>query len=67
MYTRILRPNLASQAPKDRRIILMVGRLIWVIYIRDGINRTNLNIIPSRHSNDISRCVRCDKSAITVA
>lgn len=67
MYTRILRPSLASHAPNDSKIMLIVGRLIWAMYIRDGINRTKLNIIPSRHSKDINKWVRCDKSAITVA
>ena len=58
MYTKILRPNLASHAPKDNKIILIDGKLICIIYISDGINKTNLSIIPSKHSKDINRWVR---------
>lgn len=55
MYTRILKPSLASHAPNDSKIILIVGRLIWVIYINEGMNSTRLSIIPSKHNKDINR------------
>jgi len=55
MYTRILSPSLASHAPNVSRIMLIEGNAILVIYISEGINRTRLNIIPSRHSKDISK------------
>lgn len=67
MCTKILKPNLASHAPNVNRIILMVGRGNCIIYIIDGINRTKLNIIPSKHSNDIRKWVRCDRKARIVA
>lgn len=67
IYTKILNPKLASHAPNVNKIMLMVGRGSCIIYIIDGINRTRLNIIPSKHSSDIKKWVRWDRKARIVA
>jgi hypothetical protein len=56
IFTRILSPNLASQAPNVRRIRDVVGIAILIIVNVDGENITNLNSIPSKHNNAINRC-----------
>lgn len=53
--TIILKPNLASQALNVRSI-----KLIWCIgefmlWRLKGTNKTMVNIIPSKHNNDIRR------------
>ena len=65
--TRILNPKLASHAPKVSIIILITGSDILDINISEGMNKTSLSIIPSKHNKDIRRCLRCDRSAIEVA
>jgi len=63
----ILRPILASQAPNVRIIRAITG--IFVIFLtskNDGINKTSVSIIPSRHSKVINKCDRCEIKANSV-
>ena len=55
IFTRSLRPSLASQAPNVSITILMVGSIREMEYVSNGINRTVLNIIPSKHSSLIRK------------
>jgi hypothetical protein len=51
----ILNPSLASQAPNVSRIKAVAGVVIEATCIVDGMNRTSLSIIPSKHRSDIRR------------
>lgn len=67
MLTKILKPILASQAP--RVSIIKANTRIFVIpekYSMEGIRRTKVNIIPSKHRSDINKCVRCKMNAVNV-
>jgi len=67
MFTIILKPILASQAPIVNIINAKIGIFsILDIHRREGINNTRVSIIPSRHRRAISRWVRCEINAIRV-
>jgi hypothetical protein len=56
MFTIILKPILASQAPIVNIINAKIGIFsILDIHRREGINNTRVSIIPSRHRRAISR------------
>lgn len=59
IVTIILRPSLASQAP---RVSIIIARVeIFNIFAKkrvEGISRTIESIMPSRHNKDISKWVR---------
>jgi len=64
--TNRLSPSLASHAPKVNIIILIVGSIILVVLIINGIYNTKLNIIPSKQNKDINKWVRWSKNASSV-
>lgn len=67
IFTRSLSPSLASQAPNVSIIILTVGKNIDLVHISIGINRTVLNMIPSKDSNLIRKFERCISRATIIA
>lgn len=64
IFTKILRPTLASHAPRVN-IIKAKMRMLFIpeIYKNDGIKRTRVNIMPSKHNRAISKWVRCKINA----
>lgn len=52
----MLKPILASHAPIVSIIKAKIGMFnIFVMYRNEGINRTRVNIMPSRHNKAISK------------
>jgi amino acid permease len=56
MITIILKPRLASQAPKVSKIILSCGSIILFIVVNIGIINTKHKSIFSKQNNDMSKC-----------
>ena len=55
IFTRSLRPNLASHAPNVNIMILIVGNISDEDDISIGTNNTVLSIIPSKHNRLIRK------------
>jgi hypothetical protein len=66
IITNSLSPRLASQAPKDKRIILSKFIFMRELERYVGVNNTNLSIRASKVSRVINRCVCCEMMAIKV-
>ena len=56
IFTKILSPRLASQAPNVNRIKEVDGDEVVIKTRTEGVYTTIDNIIPSRHSKDIRKC-----------
>ena len=67
MFTIILSPILASQAPIVNIINAKIGIFnILVRHKNEGISNTKVSIIPSKHRRAINRCTRCEINATRV-